>query len=111
MVLALLSFFSSRRRHTRYYWRARARDDYEPTTWSAYGNSPPGYWTFSTLPPPNTPPTIAIISPVGGEVWQPHESRTVTWTASDREDPPSSLVVFINYTSSAGGGLICGPEA
>jgi len=96
---------------TTYYWRVGARDDYEPAIWSDYGNTPPGYWTFSTSPPPNTPPKIAIISPAGGEVWQQRESRTVTWTASDKEDFASSLVVFINYTSSAGSGRICGPVA
>lgn len=37
-----------------FYWRVRARDDYEPLNWSAYGNTPPGYWTFSTLV--NRPP-------------------------------------------------------
>lgn len=92
-----------------YYWRVRARDDYEPTTWSLYGNSPPGRWVFSTLSPQNTPPTITIVSPAGGELWRQGEHRSVMWMASDNEDPSSSLVVFINYTSSAGDGHVCGP--
>jgi len=44
-----------------YYWRSRARDDYEPTTWSAYGNSPPGYWSFSVA---DDPPTAVAYAPV-----------------------------------------------
>jgi hypothetical protein len=96
---------------TTYFWRVRARDDYEPVTWSAYGSTPPGYWTFSTSPPPNTPPTIAITSPSGGEVWTRGISQTVTWTASDNEDASIALVVWINYTSGAGSGSICGPIA
>ncbi len=93
---------------TTYYWRVRARDDWEPPTWSGYGNTPPGYWTFGTSPP-NTPPTISVTSPVGGEIWNQATSHPVTWVATDNEDAPSSLVVFINYTSSAGSGSICGP--
>jgi hypothetical protein len=96
---------------TAYYWRVRARDDYEPATWSDYGNSPPGYWTFSTSSPSNTAPIITITSPVGGEVWYQGSSHAVTWTTSDNEDAPSALLVWINYTSSAGSGRICGPVA
>jgi hypothetical protein len=94
---------------TTYYWRVRAHDDWETSTWSAYGNAPPGCWTFSTSPPSNTPPTISITSPSGGEVWTQGSSQMITWTASDNEDAPSALLVWINYTSGAGSGSICGP--
>ena len=82
-----------------YYWRVRARDDYEPTTWSAHGNTPPGYWTFSTLPPPNTPPTVNITSPVGGEEFLKGSSHTITWTMQDDQDINANLTVYINYTT------------
>jgi hypothetical protein len=56
-----------------------------------------------------TPPLLTLTSPLGGEVWDQGSSHAVTWTASDDQDPSTSLVVFINYTSSAGSGTICGP--
>jgi len=60
---------------------------------------------------PNTRPTTNVTSPSGGEVWTQGGSYTVTWTASDNEDAPSALRVWINYTSSAKSGNICGPVA
>jgi hypothetical protein len=42
------------------YWRARARDDYEPSTWSDYGNTPPGYWMFFVT---DSPPTAVAYAP------------------------------------------------
>jgi len=66
---------------------------------------------FTIRMPPNTPPTIAIASPTGGEVWICGSYHTVTWTASDNEDSPSALLVWINYTSSAGSGVVCGRVA
>jgi len=95
---------------TTYYWRVRAHDDWEILTWSAYGNAPPGYWTFSTSPSQNTPPAITITFPIGGEVFYWGGSPTVTWTSSDAEDPLTALTFWINYTSSAGNGIICGPQ-
>ena len=95
---------------TIYYWRVRAHDDWETSTWSAYGNTPPGYWTFSTSPPPNTRPTMAITHPSGGEVFYWGSSPTVTWMSSDAQDPTTALTFWINYTSSAGSGAVCGPR-
>ena len=57
----------------------------------------------------NTPPALTLLSPLGGEVWDPGSVHAVMWTASDDFDLPASLVVFLNYTSSAGSGPICGP--
>lgn len=93
-----------------YYWRVRAHDNWETSTWSAYGNAPPGHWTFSTSSLSNTPPTITITFPAGGEVFFWGGSPTVTWTSSDAEDPLAALTFWINYTSSAGNGVICGPR-
>jgi len=42
------------------YWRARARDDYEPATWSDYGNTPPGYWIFFVT---DSPPIAVAYAP------------------------------------------------
>jgi hypothetical protein len=70
-----------------------------------YGESGP----FTIQAPPNTPPTIAITNPIGGEVFHWGSSLTVSWTSSDAEDPPAALTFWINYTSSAGNGVICGP--
>jgi hypothetical protein len=42
------------------YWRVRARDDYEPATWSDYGNTPPGYWMFFII---DNPPTAVAYAP------------------------------------------------
>ncbi|HKZ63454.1 MAG TPA: PKD domain-containing protein, partial [Thermoplasmata archaeon] len=58
---------------------------------------------------PNAPPLLILTAPLGGEVWDQGSSHAVTWTASDNQDPSTSLVVFINYTSSGGSGTICGP--
>jgi len=66
---------------------------------------------FAIGPPPNTAPIMGITSPSGGEVWTQGSSHSVTWTASDNEDAPSSLLVWINYASGAGSGSICGPIA
>jgi hypothetical protein len=94
-----------------YYWRVRAHDDWETSAWSAYGNTPPGFWTFSTSASPNTPPTITVTSPSGGEVWNQGTSHAVTWIAADSEDASSALRVWINFTSGAGSGIVCGPVA
>jgi len=84
---------------TTYYWRVRARDSWEPAMWSAYGNTAPGYWTFSTPPPVNTPPTVAITSPSGGENWAGGSSHTINWTMHDEEDINANLTIYINYTT------------
>src|SRR3989337_3218266 len=65
--------------------------------------------TIQAPPVINTPPTVTLWSPLGGEVWDEGSVHAVTWTASDDIDLPSSLIVFMNYTSSAGSGPICGP--
>jgi hypothetical protein len=42
---------------TTYFWRANATDGYG---FSAYGNTPPGYWTFTTTATVNDPPTASF---------------------------------------------------
>ena len=90
-----------------------------PTTPGAfdttYNGGPPfqAFDVFVTkhdlLPEPNSPPVLAFTSPLGGEVWDQGTSHAVTWTASDDQDSSGALVVFLNYTSSAGSGTVCGP--
>jgi hypothetical protein len=82
-----------------YFWRVRARDDYEPANWSEYDDSPLGHWTFSTSPPPNTPPTVTITSPTGGEEFLKGSSQTITWTMTDDTTPNANLTIYINYTT------------
>jgi parallel beta-helix repeat protein len=53
------------------------------------------------------PPSIAITSPKGGEDWTGGSQHNIEFIASDTEDAPAILDVFLNYTSvSAGGGFI-----
>lgn len=84
-----------------------------PTTTGAYDVTHNGADDafVAELELPNIPPTITITSPSGGEVWTQGSSKTVAWTAFDSENQPSALRVWINYTSSAGSGNICGPVA
>ncbi len=42
------------------YWRGRAKDDYEPATWSDYGNTPLGYWMFFVE---DSPPIAVAYAP------------------------------------------------
>jgi len=77
-----------------YYWRVRARDDYEPANWSAYGNEPTGYWKFRALS--NTPPTILLGTPPAS--LDDRVPYTISWTMSDAETPHSQLAVYLNYS-------------
>jgi hypothetical protein len=57
----------------------------------------------------NNLPTASILTPVVGTVFAPGQTITITWTMSDgTETPEANLVVFLNYTSSAGGGTVSG---
>ncbi len=81
-----------------------ARDASDP------GNSlaSPYSWGFLTL---NVPPAISVTAPAGGERWSagPAFPHTVAWTMGDQESPAASLLVYVNYTSGAGNGPVCGP--
>jgi hypothetical protein len=71
-----------------YYWRADATDGYEN---SAYGNTPPGYWTFSTSGGVNDPPEaqdILVDSFAEGSVSIMHilnDYPSFAWTYFDPE--------------------------
>ena len=75
-----------------YSWAVRAYDSYEYSAWSVV-------WNFTAYPPPtNTPPTISITAPAGGEKPEVGSTFTITWTMSDAQDANGALVVFLNYT-------------
>jgi hypothetical protein len=56
----------------------------------------------------NQLPTASITTPAAGAQFAPGSTITITWTMSDApgETPTANLVVFLNYTSSAGDGRI-----
>jgi hypothetical protein len=58
-------------------------------------------WLEVTIqaPPPNTPPTVTITSPIGGEEWLRGSSHTITWTMHDEQDAYENLTVYVNYTT------------
>jgi hypothetical protein len=74
-----------------------AQDDSDPgnTIASQYE------WTFTTEIL-NTPPSILISTPAGGESWSGGTLHDIAFTASDSEDTPANLLVWLN--SSATGG-------
>jgi hypothetical protein len=74
-----------------------ARDDSDPgnTIASQYE------WTFTTEIV-NTPPSIAISTPSGGESWSGGSVHDITFTASDFEDAQASLFVWLNYSTTGG---------
>jgi len=55
------------------------------------------------------PPSVTILSPVGGEYLAGGSVYTIWWTANDAETPFSQLVFYINYTSSVSSDPIAGP--
>jgi len=57
-----------------------------------------GNFTFQIVPPSNQRPTITIDQPAGGESWTGGSIHAVDWTASDLEDVPGSLRVWVNYS-------------
>lgn len=79
---------------------------------SSPGNILDGPYTFSfTAETINVPPTITVDSPLGGESWTGGSNHAVSFTASDNEDAPSSLLVWLNYslTGSPPWSPIAGP--
>ena len=50
----------------------------------------------------NLPPTIGITRPIGGEVWSGGSPQIVEWGASDAEDLPADLKVWVNYSLTGG---------
>ena len=49
------------------------------------------------------PPGIAVSEPVGGEIWTGGSNHWIEFIASDTEDVPAALDVFLNYTSATAG--------
>jgi hypothetical protein len=60
-----------------------------------FGDSGP----FTIRAPPNTPPTVTITSPIGGEEFLKGSSHDITWTMHDSEDINANLTVYVNYTT------------
>jgi len=77
-----------------------ARDDCDPGLLLAGPTS----FNFTT----SSTPTATITAPTAGVQFAPGSTITITWTMSDPETPTANLVVYLNYTSSAGNGQISG---
>ncbi len=54
-------------------------------------------------------PTVNIIMPVGGESWSGNTIHDIQWMMDDDITANTSLVIYINYSYSGGGGPIAGP--
>lgn len=89
---------------TAYYWRVRSRDDYEPTSWSAFGNAPAGMWAFLTEN--DDLPTIEVYAPPR---LKQGDTYTLTWSMDDTETPDSQLIVYLNYSYGGVTYGIAGP--
>jgi len=59
--------------------------------------------------PANTPPTVDLTDPDGGEDWTGGSGHTIFWNMSDAETATSSLKVWLNYSTN--GGLAWSPIA
>lgn len=70
---------------------------------SSPGNPLDSMLSFSfTTEAPNVAPTVLVDIPTGGEVWTGNSNHFVSFTASDTEDPSSSLQVWLNYSLTGG---------
>jgi len=49
--------------------------------------------------PPNTPPSIALNTPIGGEEWLKGSTHIIVWTMHDDQDINANLTIYINYTT------------
>jgi outer membrane protein assembly factor BamB len=58
-------------------------------------------WSFTTIV--NTPPTIGITAPAGGESWTGGTIHNIDWTAYDAEDSIGNLKVWVNYSVTGAG--------
>jgi len=68
----------------------------------------PNPWSFTTA---NAAPQVTVTQPVPGIDWSGGSAHTLQWTASDAEDPPGALTVWVNYsaTGAAPWTGLCGP--
>src|SRR2546426_789285 len=69
---------------------------------------PAAIWSFTAYS--NSPPSVSITTPAGGECWSGGSSHNIVWTMSDIETPTDQLVVDISYTSSAGNNVIASSQ-
>ncbi|MFQ6107799.1 MAG: Ig-like domain-containing protein, partial [Thermoplasmata archaeon] len=58
-------------------------------------------WTFTTATL-NTPPSVSMTSPVGGESWSGGSVHDIVFTTSDNEDVQANLLVWLNYSTTGG---------
>jgi hypothetical protein len=54
--------------------------------------------------PGNTPPTVDLTAPNGGETWTGATSHMIRWNMSDAETATTSLRVWLNYSIDGGAG-------
>ncbi len=85
-----------------YYINISVYDSIGQQTWDL------GNFTFQ-IGSVNDPPTATILQPSGGESYSGGTTINIVWTMSDLTTPTTDLVVYLNYTSSAGSGQIAGP--
>jgi len=64
------------------------------------GDSDVYYAALATVP--NTPPSITIAAPIGGESWSMSSLHDIAFTATDLEDPAADLLVDLGYTNDGG---------
>ncbi|HEY4705739.1 MAG TPA: Ig-like domain-containing protein [Thermoplasmata archaeon] len=62
----------------------------------------PNPWSFTA----NRPPAVAVSSPAAGLDWTGGSAHDIAWTMGPDETPTNQLVVWINYTSSSGNGVV-----
>jgi parallel beta-helix repeat protein len=79
------------------------RDDSDP------GNNMSSAYDLSFMTKCPGPPSVTLQHPVGDEYIAGGSTYTVSWTAIDDETPLAQIAFIVNYTSSAGSGLIVGP--
>ena len=51
-------------------------------------------------PLPNTPPSVTLHTPAGGEEWLKDSLYAIDWTMHDDQDANSNLTVYVNCTTS-----------
>ncbi len=70
---------------------------------SSPGNALDSMHSFSfTTEDPNSPPTISLNMPTGGESWTGNSNHMISFMATDLEDTSSSLLVWLNYSLTGG---------
>jgi len=55
--------------------------------------------TVQAPPPANTPPSVILHTPIGGEEWFKGSVHTINWTMHDDQDADDNLTVYVNYTT------------